>query len=180
MKAVVVYESLFGNTAAIARAIAEGIGADARALSTAEAHGDAIAGADLLVVGAPVIAFSLPSDKMRQDIANNPAGAPVAPDLSHPSVRSWLASLPRGYGSGAAFETRIWWSPGGATGAIERGLREAGYAPVAKAQRFIVKDKYGPLRDGELERARQWGAELAHMIERNGEAQILEKDALPQ
>ncbi len=35
MKAIVVYESLWGNTAAIARAIAEGIGSGARALSTA-------------------------------------------------------------------------------------------------------------------------------------------------
>jgi flavodoxin len=39
MKAIVVYESLWGNTAAIARAIAEGIGLEARALSTApESH----------------------------------------------------------------------------------------------------------------------------------------------
>ena len=37
MKAVVVYESLWGNTAAVARAIAAGIGPDARALSTSEA-----------------------------------------------------------------------------------------------------------------------------------------------
>lgn len=171
MKAVVVYESLFGNTAAIARAIAEGIGPEARALSTAEASGHALADADLLVVGAPVIAFSLPSDKMRQDIAANPAGAPAPPDLSHPSVRSWLAALPHGQGAAAAFETRIWWSPGGATGAIERGLQEAGYAPVVKAHRFIVQDKYGPLRDGELERARQWGAELVRAIERRSEPQ---------
>ena len=37
MKAIVVYESLWGNTAAIARAIAEGIGPEARALSTSPA-----------------------------------------------------------------------------------------------------------------------------------------------
>ena len=53
MKAIVVYESLWGNTAAIARAIAEGIGPEARALSTAEATGPAIADVDLLVAGSP-------------------------------------------------------------------------------------------------------------------------------
>ena len=51
MKAIVVYESHWGNTAAIARAIAEGLGPEARALSTAEATGEAVAGADLIVRG---------------------------------------------------------------------------------------------------------------------------------
>jgi flavodoxin len=65
MKAIVVYESLWGNTAAIARAIAEGLGPEAQALSTAEASGAAIANADLVVAGAPVLAFKLPTDKLR-------------------------------------------------------------------------------------------------------------------
>jgi len=49
MKAIVVYESLWGSTAAIARAIAEGIGPEAQALSTAEAAADVVASADLVV-----------------------------------------------------------------------------------------------------------------------------------
>ncbi len=75
-------------------------------------------------------------------------------------MRSWLAALPPGQGRAAAFETRIWWSPGSAAAKILTGLEKAGYDPIGKSERFIVKDKYGPLRDGELERARQWGAEL--------------------
>lgn len=63
MKAVVVYESLWGNTAAIARAIAEGLGPGVQALSTAQASGAAISGAGLIVAGAPVVGFRLPSDK---------------------------------------------------------------------------------------------------------------------
>jgi hypothetical protein len=160
MKAIVVYESLWGNTAAIARAIAAGIGPEARALSTAEASGAAIADAELIVAGAPVIAFSLPTEKMRKDLGANPGKAPRPPDLSHPSMRSWLAALPMGHGKSAAFETRISWSPGGATAAIVRGLEGAGYPAIAKAHRFIVTGTYGPLRDGEVERARAWGAEL--------------------
>jgi len=164
MKAVVVYESLWGNTAAIARAIAEGIGSGAQALSTAQASSAAISGAALIVAGAPVLGFRLPSDKMLKMIGETPGKNPVAPDLSQPSMRSWLDTLPKGSGRSAAFETRIWWSPGGATAAIVRGLESAGYRPIAKPRRFIVKGKNGPLRDGELERARLWGAELAQAM----------------
>jgi flavorubredoxin len=164
MKAVVVYESLWGNTAAIARSIAEGIGPDAVVLTTDAARPETIADADLIVAGAPVLGFSLASDAMRDSVARSEAGAPTPPDLSHPSMRSWLDSLPRGHGRAAAFETRIWWSPRGATGDIERRLERAGYRQVAKAQKFVVTDKYGPLRAGELERARQWGTELASAI----------------
>src|SRR3990172_9848595 len=118
MKAVVVYESLWGNTAAIARAIADGIGVGARAPSTAEASTAEIADADLLVAGSPVLAFALPTDRMRESVRTSHDKAPTPPDLSHPSMRSWLAPLPRGNAVAAAFAPRLWWSPGGATGAL--------------------------------------------------------------
>jgi Flavodoxins len=161
MKTLVVYESLWGNTAAIARAIADGIGPDARAVTTDEATGDALAEADLIVAGAPVLAFSLPTEGIRDKLAADPGKAPMPPDLSHPSMRSWLDALPVGHGRAAAFETRIWWSPRGAVGTIDRGLKAAGYRRASKSQKFIVEGTYGPLRDGELERARRWGKELA-------------------
>jgi hypothetical protein len=160
MKAVVVYESLWGNTAAIAHSIAEGIGSNARALNTTEASGGALADVDLIVAGAPVLAFALPTEGMRKSLEAPGSKAPAPPDLSYPSMRSWLANLPKGRGRAAAFETRIWWSPGGATAAITRGLGRAGYLSVAKRERFIVVGTYGPLRDGERERARAWGAAL--------------------
>ena len=165
MKAIVVYESHWGSTAAIARAIAEGIGPGARALSTAEATAAVIADADLIVAGAPVLGFRLPTEEMLRNIATSPSKASAAPDISHPSMRSWLAALPAGHGRAAAFETRIWWSPGGATGAIDRALQGAGYRLLTKARRFIVKGSSGPLREGELERARQWGADLAKAMD---------------
>lgn len=161
MKTIVVYESHWGNTAAIARAIVEGIGPGARALSTAEATADTLAGADLVVAGAPLLGFSLPTEAMVKGLATGQIGAPAPPDLSHPTIRAWLATLPAGSGRAAAFETRIWWSPGSAAKAILGQLAQKGYQPVAKAQRFIVQGKYGPLRDGEIERARRWGAALA-------------------
>lgn len=161
MKAVVVYESLWGNTAAIAHAIAEGLGPEVRALSTSEASAGAMADVDLIVAGAPVLGFQLPTDGMRASVAANQVGAPRPPDLSDPSMRSWLAALPPGHGRFVAFETGLRWSPGGATSAIARGLEAAGYRAVVKSRRFVVKGKFGPLRDGELAKARQWGAELA-------------------
>lgn len=164
MKAVVVYESLWGNTAAVARAIAEGIGPEASALTTDAATPEALAEADLIVAGAPVLGFSLASDEMRRNVGTSEAGAPTPPDLAHPSMRSWLEALPQGRGRAAAFETRIWWSPRGATGDIEKGLGRAGYTTAAKARKFVVTDKYGPLRDGELDRARAWGRELRQSV----------------
>ena len=161
MKAIVVYESLWGNTAAVARAIAAGLGPDARALSTAEATPDAVAGAELIVAGAPLFAFRLPTDDIRETIRKKAASFAAAPDLSHPALRTWLDALPAGRGRGAAFETRMWFSPGGATGSILRGLKAAGYAPLARGKRFGVAGMTGPLKRGELERAQAWGARLA-------------------
>jgi hypothetical protein len=163
MNAVVVYESHWGNTATIARAIAEGIGPGARAVATDEATPEVVAGADLLVAGAPVMAFSLPSEALRTSAAND-RNAPTSADVSHPSMRSWLDTLPEGHARAASFETRIRWSPGGAIGAIDRGLAKAGYRPIAKAEKFIVTGSYGPLRDGETDRARAWGTELAKAL----------------
>ncbi|HEX5038661.1 MAG TPA: flavodoxin domain-containing protein [Candidatus Limnocylindria bacterium] len=165
MKAIVVYESHWGNTATVARAIAEGIGRDAIALTTDAADTAALADADLIVVGAPVLGFSLASDGMRASLSRSEAGAPVPPDLSHPSMKSWLDALPEGHSRTAAFETRIWWSPRGATGDIERRLERAGHVRAAKAQKFVVEDKYGPLRKGEVDRARAWGAALAAAVD---------------
>ena len=161
MKAVVVYESLWGNTESVAKAIAEGIGADATALSTAEATPDRVAGAELIVAGAPLQAFSLPGERTRAGI--KPDTDP-APDLSIPTLRSWLETLPPGHGRSATFETKIRWSPGSATKTIDHELEKAGYPPVVPAEHFLVTGTYGPLRVGELDRARRWGTELAALL----------------
>ena len=178
MKAVVVYESHWGNTEAIARAVAAGFGPEAEALTTDQASAGALMDADLVVAGAPLIAFGLPSDKTRGGVVAESAEAPTPPDLSHPLMSAWLQRLPRGHGRSASFETRMRWSPGGATGAIDRGLEAAGYRSVAKGRRFVVKGKYGPLRDGEIELARQWGADLAEMLksERSADAGSAQRD----
>ena len=165
MEAIVVYESVWGNTAAVARAIAEGIGGGTQAFATDEVPAERLARADLIVAGSPVFAFSLPNESMRSRILETETDGPP-PDLSHPSLRSWLDGLSMGHGMAAAFETRIWWSPRGATGTIEKKLAQVGYQRLLKAEKFVVRDKYGPLRDGELDRARAWGTGLGVTLER--------------
>jgi len=163
MKAIVVYESHWGNTAAIAQAIAEGIGPGARAVTTTDATPELIGDAELVVAGAPVMAFSLPKDSMLESITKD-RKAPVAPDVSHPSLREWLDALPRGNGPAASFETRLRWSPGSATGTIEDRFRRAGFRSLTEPAKFVVKGSYGPLREGEVDRAREWGARLAYLL----------------
>jgi hypothetical protein len=161
MHAIVVYESVWGNTAAVAHAVAQGLGEGARAYPTDEVPADALASADLIVAGAPVFGFGLPTDRMRESIKPSQGAA----DLSHPSLRWWLDTLPTGSGHSAAFETRLWWSPMGATGTIEKSLAAHGYPPITGAARFVVRGTEGPLREGELDRATAWGRQLRETIE---------------
>ena len=165
MKTIVVYESLWGNTATIARAIAEGFGPEARVFSTAEATREVLSGADLIVAGSPLFAFQLPTEKIRETIRSKAATFPTPPNLSHPSLRSWLETVPPGKGRCAAFETRIWWSPGGAIGTIQKALQAVGYEPLMRGKRFRVVGMHGPLKAGEMDRAREWGERLAGKME---------------
>jgi hypothetical protein len=64
-----------------------------------------------------------------------------------------------------AFDTRLPSAlAGGASHGIVRGLRHHGFTLVADAEGFVVEEAEGPLRDGEEERARAWGAELARAV----------------
>ena len=160
MDAIVVYESLWGNTADVARAVAMGLGAGARALRVDEVRAEDVAGACLSVAGAPVFGFKLSSHKMRDGIRRDP-GRGFAPDLSCPLLRDWLEDLPRGDKPVAAFDTRVRGPFGKGSPEILRLFEERGYVAVAEPEGFVVKGSQGPLRKGELERARAWGAQLA-------------------
>ena len=160
MKAVVVYESLWGNTAAVAGAIAEGLGVGAQAISTAQASPEVVADADLVVAGGPVFAFHLSTDHARGSIRRHPEPGAPEPDWSHPSVRSWMEALPAGSGQCAAFDTRVLGPFGKGAPTVADGLQAKGYHLVAAPEGFIVAGKFGPLRPGELERARRWGEQL--------------------
>lgn len=79
-------------------------------------------------------------------------------------MRAWLDALPAGGGRSAAFDTQVKGPFGKGAPAIAVALEGKGYARLAEPAGFVVKGKVGPLRDGELERARAWGAELARLM----------------
>lgn len=177
MRAVVLYESLYGNTREVAEAVAEGLrpAADVDLLDVAGANREALAGADLVVVGGPTHVHGMSSELSRkgalEDAAKRAAKAaaegaeaPPAPHVEGPSLRAWLDGLGRVDGiRAAAFDTRIGKSKlltGSAEKGIAKRLRHHGFEVTAE-ESFVVADTAGPLAEGERERARAWGAGLA-------------------
>ena len=166
MRAVVVYESVYGNTRAVAEAIAEGLGT-AEVLPVHEA-GDHVDGADLLLVGGPTHMHGLSTSRSRQmgaESVKEDGGAHVEPGATEePGLRAWLRDLRAGDGRwAAAFDTRFDRSPwltGVASRGIAKRLRHLGYS-VVDSESFLVEDSEGPLAKGELDRAREWGEKLA-------------------
>lgn len=163
MNAVVVYESFWGNTALVAGAIAAGIGPEASLLTTDEATDAMLGPANLIVVGAPILGFSLARHGVKEQISHD-AKAPAPPDVSHELMRDWLEHLPKGAAYFATFETGFRWSPAGSARKIGKALAEAGYQELVKHERFLVSGSYGPLAGGELDRAREWGKQLASAV----------------
>ena len=164
MRSLVVCESLFGNTEAVAVAIAEGLShyGESGVLSPDAADLTEIDQVDLLVVGAPTHAWGLP--RQRTVISGKHRGSFGA----GPLVREWLDGLSAGTGRPAvAFATRLD-KPraltGSAAGGIARRLRKHGWARVVAPESFLVVGTEGPLRDGELERARAWGDALGVVV----------------
>jgi flavorubredoxin len=167
MTAMVVYESMYGCTKAIAEAIGAGLAAsrDVRVAEVgalvAETGGTTVADdVDLLVVGGPTHAFSMSRAGTRADALKK---APDGSVISSTGVREWLAevTLPAGTAV-AAFDTKVLKPnlPGAASKAIEKELKRKGGRPVLKPHSFRV-DGYTDLIDGETDAAREWGAQLA-------------------
>jgi flavodoxin I len=47
---------------------------------------------------------------------------------------------------------------------IEAAMKKAGGIPIMPPEGFFVKDREGPLKDGELERAAAWGKQIMEMV----------------
>jgi len=150
MRAIVVYDTSYGNTAVIAEAIRSGLGDDATAREVETLNASDLSKFDLLVIGSP-----------------------TQSGRATPSVRTWISQIP-----GAvvrrlrfvAFDTRlptdgllgaIMQIVGHAAPRISHSLRSRGATEIAPAHGFIVTGKAGPLADKEKERAVAWGQSLA-------------------
>jgi hypothetical protein len=167
MKALVVYESMFGNTRLVAEAVAEELGRQmtVELLPVAQAPSTIHEFVDLIVVGGPTHAFSLSRATTRADAVRQGATEP----LSETGVREWLERLPSGPHSEsvATFDTRVDKAkhlPGSAAKKADRLARAHGYGAAIARESFYVSDVSGPLLPGEVDRARAWGCDLARRV----------------
>lgn len=164
MRALIVVESWFGNTRAIAGAVAEGLGRfmAVEVCGVGDAPARMAPDVELVVVGGPTHAFGMSRPSTRRDAARQ---AGVASGVER-GVREWLASSPSGIQRAAAFDTRIdqRWVPRSAVRGILLQLRRLGATLMAGPQSFYVTGTSGPLAPGELDRARRWGEQLGTAI----------------
>jgi flavodoxin len=152
MKALIVYFSKFGNTRRVAQAMTETLkrAGDTRVVGIDRLAASDFEGVDLVVVGSPTHAFSMP-----------------------PVVRSVLAALPPGILAGksvAAFDTtvRLWpLRHMRASPKLLRQLRRLGGRPVAEPQTFFVRTsgtqqpgETDLLLEGQIDRAKDWAGEI--------------------
>ena len=155
IKALVVYDSFFGNTEKIALAIGNALAsqADVQTLRVGDVKPEDLTGLGLLIVGSPTRAFS-----------------------ASPATKAWLKALVPNSLRGvkvAAFDTRADMSDvnsrvlpafvklfGYAAEPIANTLTKRGGMLVIPPEGFFIKDKEGPLKDGELERATAWAQQI--------------------
>jgi flavodoxin len=149
-RTLVVYDSVFGNTEKLARALAQGLedgGADAECVRVDMVKFDELKGSDFLVVAGPVHGWN----------------------VSKP-IRAFLERLKSVEGlSGKkafSFDTKMSRSmlAGDAGGKVERKLKSLGFMIVKAHASAVVKGRQGPLEEGAEERFKELGAELAKMI----------------
>jgi flavodoxin-like protein len=169
MRTLIVYESMFGNTRHVAEAIAAGLTprSEVEIVPVGEATAQLVAGADLLVVGAPTHIHGMSSATSRRSAADRvvqPGNTlQLEPEAEATGIREWLATLPKGTGKAAvAFDTRIK-APsiitGRASSGIAKALRGHGFTLATEPESFLVTSQT-ELVEGELERAREWAAGL--------------------
>jgi len=180
MQAIVVYESMFGNTHAIADAIGKGLGQGLEPVDNVvvvpvvEAGRERLGNADLLVVGGPTHFHGMSRTRTRKwavSTAQKPKNdLALDRDAQGPGVRDWLTSLGHGHTKAAAFDTRFKGPAvlrGRASKAISRKLRRHGFEVVAKPESFFVTLQ-NHLEPDEEGRAREWGKRLAVSVVSNG------------
>ena len=169
MKAVVVYESMYGNTHLVADAIGRGLAGSGEVVvvAVAEAAPALVEDADLLVVGGPTHAHGMSRPGTRKAAVDQAKDNPIDPAASGAGVREWLESVPPIAASSAAFDTRAGVAPAFLTGRASKGiarqLHQHGFGQVAEPESFLV-DKDNHLEPGEEERAEEWGSRLAATV----------------
>ena len=160
MSTLVVFESYWGNTETVARAVADGIGGPVEVVGVADAPTPLPRDVDLLVVGGPTHAFGMTRATTRRDAVKQGG----RPGHEETGIREWLAALAPVPGLDVAtFDTRasaVRRLPGSAARGAARTVSHGHVGRVVGTESFYVEDTPGPLLDGEVERARAWGGTL--------------------
>ena len=165
MKALVMYESMFGNSERVARAVAHGLGDHqdvvVRDVATTTAS-DLASDVDLLVVGGPTHALSMSRPNTREDAIRQGAGQ----GLPNRGLREWLDGLTMDLHAlpCATFDTRVSRVrrlPGSAARSAARVLRRHRGRVILAPESFFVDDVAGPLADDQVARAEAWGRTVA-------------------
>jgi hypothetical protein len=164
--ALVVVESMFGNTEQLARAVAAGLtieGVDTRVVAVADAPARVPADVDLVVLGAPTHVFSLSRPRTRADAVA--LGAP--PDRADRGMRDWLevaSPIDRTHPSVVAtFDSRAERPrllPHTAARRARALAEQRGFMVATAPTSFLVDDVTGPVSEGEQDRAVAWGRVL--------------------
>ena len=144
MKILVVYDSVYGNTEEIAKAIGDGIGEDAKVVKAENTGPADLESIELLITGSPTYG-GRPTPKMKEFLER-------IKTISLKDVKI------------AAFDTRVpaTWVKifGFAAGKIEKQLKSKGGKSVIKPEGFFVTGTRGPLVEGELKRAAKWAQDI--------------------
>ena len=161
-RALIIVESYFGNTRAIAEAVAAGLldgGAEAQVVDVDQAPSTLPAGLDLLVLGAPTHNRGLPTATSRAKACEQKGTR----GSSH-GIGEWLGStaLPASLNI-SAFDTVIsrGWLSGSAAKAIAKTLQRRQGQRTVSVRSFVVTASKGPLATGQETDAHSWGRELA-------------------
>ncbi|HKJ96858.1 MAG TPA: flavodoxin family protein [Thermoplasmataceae archaeon] len=151
MKVIVVYDSMYGNTRKIAESISSAFdGTECiKTLHVEKATPEDLKGFSLIIIGSPTHG-GRPTPAVHKFMDNLPGA--VKNDVHFASFDTRFSVKEQG--AGLRFLMRL---IGYAAEKIDRKMSEKGYKPVVKPEAFIVVDKEGPLREGEEERARNWG-----------------------
>jgi hypothetical protein len=165
LRALVVYESMFGNTEEVARDVAAGLvdeGVLVRLVEVTSARPADEYHVDLLVVGAPTHAFSLSRPSTREDAVRKGGRSAAAST----GLREWLGAMSghgRQHGMAAAFDTRVTSMrrlPKAASTRAHHLLSHLGFTMLSRPTGFLVTDIKGDLVTGEGERATSWGRQI--------------------
>ena len=164
MRALVVYESMFGNTAAVAGSILKGLetwpDVTAELVEVGQAPNEIDDTVDLVVLGGPTHTFSMSRPETRDSAAQETAEPLVSKGKG---IREWIAAVTAPAGMRfATFATKTYGPlPGSAAKSAAHELSDRGWKRLMPPENFRVHGKAGPLLDGEEQRASAWGRAVA-------------------